>query len=372
MSIINAGLQKGYQRQKKSLMEQIENAGIKLLNFNEIDSEQSKASSAVTSTLKSIVGGKLQPDYWQIFTLEQGGRKQVYVQPYSGSTILPGEHHLYINGSIDYPIVLEDTAIFGGPVWSSSNSEFAKKLNKTEKNLKKAVKKIEFEWKIGTGRIELDWAIQVFSMGNGTSKIVMKTGRYGGITSYEVGFNELNKVVDALSSIVKDLPGQKQIPPKNSSYDEIADNILGVTSKSIDTDSKPRKSSFKNYQAIITNAVRPHVGKQIFLGDIPDKKEKNLRKFVMPKEFSNHNIIAAFDTTVFGSAKAGVVFTSTHCFAREDDIHVSFELKDIVSIKSMETNKDDQAELILTSGNVLVPVSIHEEVLEVFRAIANG
>lgn len=375
MSIIESGLQKGYENQRKSLIKQIKEAGFTLVEFSEIESEQKKASSAVTSTLKSVVGGKLKPDYWQVYLIENNNRKQVYIQPYSGSAVLPGEHHMYIKGSIDYAIALDDFTMLGVPIWSSSNTDYAKKLNKEEKQLKKAVKEIVFNWPIGASKIDLDWTIQVYSIGNGTSKVVMKTGRYGGITTYEVGFLELNNVVNELLSIIKNGSGSRQIPLKNAVYDDMADKIIRTTSQSTNHDfsadniNVEEKVEGREYKEIIQSTVRPHLSKHVFLSEIPRKQEMNFRKYVMSDEFSNQSIVAAFDHTIFKSAKTGVVFTESHCFAKEDDIEVAFELDSLISIKSMEINKDDQIELILTSGNILVPIGVHEELIEVFNEI---
>ena len=55
------------------------------------------------------------------------------------------------------------------------------------------------------------------------------------------------------------------------------------------------------------------------VGNYPDKKEKNVRKHVLPSAAQDEIIVALFDITVFGSAKDAVVFTPRVCYVKEID-----------------------------------------------------
>jgi hypothetical protein len=50
------------------------------------------------------------------------------------------------------------------------------------------VRALQWEWAIGMGKVELDWTLQFRSTGSGHTHLVMQAGRYGGLTTYHVGF----------------------------------------------------------------------------------------------------------------------------------------------------------------------------------------
>lgn len=118
---------------------------------------------------------------------------------------------------------------------------------------------------MGFGTVKLDWAIQAASMGDGRSHMVMQAGRYGGLTA---------------------------LTPAD-------------------------------FTDRIREAALPLEGKKVHVQSLPEKKEKNVRQFVLPPEARDAKIVVVFDETSFGSAKDAVVFTSTHLYAHELGTRVS-------------------------------------------------
>lgn len=376
MGILDGSANKMHDKQKESLIKEASKKGSSPRDVIEIGDENEGGKKAVSSSLKAIVGGKLAPDFFQVFIFS---RDYLYIQPYSGLTVLPGEHHMILEGTFKEPLVLSDEAIFGGPSWrAGKNKELTKKLQKDYPSLKKLSKKTEFEWAIGMGKIELEWASQVLGLGNGKSHMVMQTGRYGGFTTYEVGFHHFSELAQEVKKVLTGSGNEFHNPVFPVSYYSIARDILlgksqggetGETSrKAGDGEQIPEKKSYRNCADAILKAAEIYAGKKVHVGEYPGKKEANVRNHIMPG--SQERILALFDLTTFGSAKNAFVFCEEKAYIKNIDEQFIINYRDISSVGELVGLLDDKLEMKLTSGPITVPVESHGEGLKaVFDAI---
>lgn len=379
MGLIDKNMTKGHERQKASLLKELAAANISVKSVEEIEVESNKTTSAIGSSLKALTGGKLTPDFFQVFILDNQNRDHLYIQPYSGMVVLPGEHHIMVKGTLSSAVALTDEAIFGGPSWRSAkrDKEIETRLNKSNPQLKYLNKKCKFEWAIGMSKIELKWAVQVYAIGDGISHIVMQTGRYGGFTTYEVGFGYFSAVVEQISSLLDSNVGPVQAPLHAIPYIGIAKQmLLGDVEPDFPTDEREEVAQpveKADYEELLKSSVTPFVAKKVMVGSIPDKKEKNIRKHVLPADVQNDEIVAAFDITLFGSAKDAVVFTKTHCYVKEIDDRYTIPYADLVAVNGLKGTLGDKLELQLSNETIKIPIGNHEESLPVvFNAIANN
>ncbi len=375
MGILGGNLNKMHDKQKESLIKEASKTGLSTRDIIEIGDEKEGGKKAVSSGIKAIVGGKLAPDFFQVFIFS---KDYLYIQPYSGLTVLPGEHHMILDGTYEEPLVLSDEAIFGGPSWrAGKNKELTKQLQKNYPSLKKLAKKTKFEWAIGMGKIELEWASQVLGLGNGKSHMVLQTGRYGGFTTYEVGFGHFSELVREMKKLLAGSGREYHNPVFPVSYYSIARDILmgkspeGKTSpKSGDSEQIPEIKSFQNYTDAIVKTAKLYAGKKVHVGEYPGKKEANVRNHIMPG--SKERILTLFDLTTFGSAKDAFVFCEEKVYIKNIDEQFIINYRDISSVGELMGSLEDKLEIELTTGTVTVTVESHGEGLKaVFDAIAN-
>jgi hypothetical protein len=391
MSFLSGGVAKGHERQKQSLINEATAAGCQILQIEEFGSETSARGSAISSSLKSMVGGKLAPDTFHVFLLGTGASRLLYVQPYSGMTVLPGEHHGWLQGAFRSPLALTDEAIFGGPAWKSgADTQLAEWLNKQNPVLKQVTKKCEFEWAIGMSKIELQWAVQVLSMGNGCSHVILQTGRYGGFTTYEVGFGHFLALLGALAPLLPQNTEPQQEPHYPVSFTELfASYVLGVVPAGVPEatpaateepasvptmDAQPPDdvaAPSAEFSERIRTLVSPLVGKKIHVDELPPKKEANARKVVMKGADPDEPIVALFDLTTFGSAKNAVVFTPTHLYAFEIDDRAVFALADLKQVHGLKGLLDDKIKIeVRGQGKLKVPCGTQgEQLLSVLQGL---
>lgn len=385
MGIIGNGTKKGHDNQKASLLKELAGAGLTVKNIEEVEVETNKTKSALGSSLKAFTGGKLTPDFYQVFLLENHGRDELYIQPYSGMVVLPGEHHVIVEGALSSAIALTNEAIFGGPSWKTADRDKAleKELNKENPQLKYISKRCQFEWAIGMSKIEHEWTVQVYPIRSGLSHIVMQAGRYGGFTTYEVGFKVFSALVGQFSAMLHGKAGQTQSPIYSIPYFMFADKMMLEDilpdpiieepvieeKKSVDVEATPQESI--SVEELLKNSATPFAAKKVMVSSIPEKKERNIRKHVMPASAQSDEIIVAFDLTLFGSAKDAVVFTKSHCYVKEIDVQYTIPYADLIAVKGLKGALSDKLELQLSHKTITIPIGNHEEALpKVFEAIA--
>jgi hypothetical protein len=205
MGLFDQGIVKAYENQKKGMLKEAEKAGAAVVGFTQFpeegDAGEGATGRSLKSAAKSIFGGKMATDAFQILELETAGVRHVFVQPYSGIHALPGEHHVALPGSVPAPVILAKGGLFGGKKWRGPDEAVARRFNECGP-LKKVVKKCKWDWYVGTAKIDLDWTVQIRSLGDGHVHVVLKNGRYGGFTTYGVGFAHLIAIGAVLPQVL--------------------------------------------------------------------------------------------------------------------------------------------------------------------------
>ena len=230
MALFGSGLTKSMKRQRKAVEAEILAAGLVLDGVEEIVSEKAGGiGSTVSGLVSATLGGSLHDEAHQVYAMEGVAGAHVFVLPYSSTLVLPGEHRAVVEGAapasfkvvqpwLGNPGNLRLLLLLGmftcgtffllvfafgwrSPKVVSDDAAMQARL-RADPRMRKALSGLKFQWGVGLGVIELDWAVQVRPLGNGRSEVVMATGRYGGLTTYKVGMKKFNELVTLLPAIL--------------------------------------------------------------------------------------------------------------------------------------------------------------------------
>lgn len=194
-------IEKAHEGQKKALIEEATSSGATVAQVVEFGGDDSAAPAVVGGALKSLFGGKVDSDFAQVFQLTTGGLEHLYIQPYEGVMAVPGEHHARIPGALPRPVVFAK-ALFGGGKWKTGEDKDLAKRLAGHPPLKSMTKALKWTWAAGTTEIKLPWTVQIRPLQDGSSHIVMKAGRYGGFTTYKVGFWVFVQLCEQLKGVL--------------------------------------------------------------------------------------------------------------------------------------------------------------------------
>ena len=193
MGFFESGTAKSRARQRTSMIEEAAAAGCEVVEI--VDStDAATATSVVAGTLKVLVGGRVTTDFHQVVVLRTGPLTHAYVQPYQGVQPQPGEHHAILTGTLPVPATLR-RRLLGAPRWEGGHGEHV--FNRVPA-IAAASNNLVWSWKAGFTEITLPWGAQVRPGGGATAHLTMLAGRYGGITSYQVGFSAFVKLAFAI------------------------------------------------------------------------------------------------------------------------------------------------------------------------------
>ena len=152
-------------------------------------------------------------DGMELFLFETGPARHLYVQPYADGTPVPGEHHAWVHGGWPSPAALE-ASIMRGRWTAPASDELTRWMHHSSPPLARVARDTSFRWAFGVHRIELDWAVQVASLGDGRSHLVMRAGRYGGGATVLVGFAHFLSVAEAVAmSLGESVAAQTHVHP---------------------------------------------------------------------------------------------------------------------------------------------------------------
>ena len=195
MGLFDAGVTKARARQRASLLEEAAAAGGQVLEFLDGAAAAPSPTSIVAGTLKVLVGGTVTTDFHQVMVLRTGPLVHLYVQPYQGVQAMPGEHHAYLAGTLPMATVLRRA---GSRVhWEGGHGEHA--FNRIPA-INVAAHALATTWKAGLTEITLPWLAQVRPAGGPRAHLAMQAGRYGGFTSYHVGFTAFGRLAAAVQA----------------------------------------------------------------------------------------------------------------------------------------------------------------------------
>lgn len=216
MGFLDASTRRGQEKQGQAIVQEARKAGSRLIGRQEGGSRKGGGKTLGVALQAASIGGCVAADAWQFFRFRSrsGSLEHFLAQPYAGAFPLPGEHHGILPGSLPFPIVLEPG--FLSPSWKTpGRPRFAERLGR-DARLKGAAGQVAFRSNVGQGEISLDWAVQLLSRGDGTSRLVLQAGRYGGLSlTYGVGFSVFLSLVRALKPLLEDAvhPAHRPVHP---------------------------------------------------------------------------------------------------------------------------------------------------------------
>ena len=207
MGFLDKGKQKAYNRQTESIRK--EAAGFNSQLTQSIDLLQDEGAAGFVGGFKNaLIGGKTKATAIHLHLFQNRDIHHAYFQPYQGLTVLPGEHHILINGTVPTPISYEKTGMMGRKKWVAPAMEnIAQRLNGNP-TFSGLTKQIKWDWGTGLSSIDLKWTLQLRPTGDGRSHMVLVPGRYGGFTSYQVGFGVFLHTAAAFMNMLKDTANQ--------------------------------------------------------------------------------------------------------------------------------------------------------------------
>jgi len=355
MSYVDSKVRGGRDRQKQALIVEANQAGAQVHEIVELDAGQA-GGGAVGGALTALFGGRMEVDAVHLLRLSTRGWGHAYVQPYSGFAPLPGEHYGVLTGSLASPAIAPADLRHSDeyPFDPARGPEVAQHLAASPA-IKAVLRDLAWDWPTGMAKVELDWAVQLRSVGDGTTQVVMQAGRYGGMTTYEVGFGVWLRLCGAIHACLAPgaWPAQHfPIAPRYAGF-------LGAHSQAQAQAASDPVSVQIDYAPILAEALGPHLGNKVWLGEGPGKKAANIRKHVVPPELAGTPLLAGIDLTTFGSAKDAIVVTPTQLISKEFDDRLVVELATIQAVPEGQRSTAGAVEVIVDRlGTMRIPVGI--------------
>ena len=217
-------------RQRAALEKEVAAAGLTIDAVHDVMMDGADGlGGKLKSALVATVGGSLRYDSFNVFEMQGAAGPHRFIQPYSGTATLPGEHRAVVQGALPVAFKVEQPwlarpdslrlIVFLGmftcglfwiallalgwrrPRVVCPDPALQARL-RSSAPLNQALSGLAFQWGSGLSVIDLDWAVQVRPIGNGQSEVVMASGRYGGLTTYKVGMGQFDKLVKALPRVL--------------------------------------------------------------------------------------------------------------------------------------------------------------------------
>jgi hypothetical protein len=161
--------------------------------------ERFDGTDLVTSIDSALFRGAQVTSNAHVFVFETQGFRHCYVQPYDDSDPLPGVHIARIEGTI------RQAGIFlGGPIrqpgWYDGGDHSITAFDH-DPTLQRLANDLSWQWNVGTREFALPWTVQVRACGGGHSEVVLRAGRYGGLSTYGVGMGVFLQWCSALHQL---------------------------------------------------------------------------------------------------------------------------------------------------------------------------
>lgn len=322
VGILDDGAQTARSRQKQSVLQEAQAAGTYVLGVDDVG--DGGGAQVMASTMRALLGGRHRVDGVQIFRLQTNGWSHAYVQPYSGLQPLPGEHHAILSGSLPAPACLVRGGLLGEPQWESPDRALAQWLA-GQPTLRAVTRELAWDWKSGMTVVRLPWTLQLRSVGDGTTHVVLAAGRYGGLLAYEVGCAAWLRACGALHPCLGPTPQAPQSFVQPTAYAQ----LLALA------DGPPAAQSVAapvEYLESLRAALASHADKRVMLGNVPPAVESTVRQHVLPPAHAGAPLVVVIDLTTFGSCKDAIVVTPTHLVVKDGDRRVELPLAELQAV----------------------------------------
>ena len=337
--------------QKLSILREAAHAGYRLVDVLDIATHD-EVSSSVRATFAPLFSGSLRQNAVQVYRFEIGGREHVYAQPFDGAYPAPGEHHCALPGCLEFPLILIEG--FARPRWKTYLRATVPRAFDEDAGLWSVLEGIRWDWRLGLGRFAAPWLLQLRPVAAvGTRFAMFATGETR-VSTHQVGLQEARDIYQQLARLLLVGSPERSEPflqpaPFSKAFDPARTTPFRPSVP-------PPQTPPRDFADAIQTALSPHVNRKLLLQPIPENKEQNARRYVLPPSCQDQPIIALIDLTLMGSAKDAVVFTSTHCFLREGDEHLCFAWPEVRGVVPPDDLEDDHITIVLSRvGEVALP-----------------
>ncbi|MFO0744401.1 MAG: hypothetical protein U1F43_01855 [Myxococcota bacterium] len=167
-----------------------------------IDLAEQQAGTLKTLAV-SILGGASDATRLKRYKLTLDGQPALFVRPFAGGIMHPGEIHAIIPGTPS-----EASALVHGRGWIGDPA--------LAKDAALAAALAKFSWRLQTHvMFTLPWAVQIRSLGGGQSHLVMKSGSYAGLFAVTYGLARFVAIAAAARAALarSDAPAQAPALP---------------------------------------------------------------------------------------------------------------------------------------------------------------
>lgn len=210
MGILGKANEKAKRNQGESIVKEAAVSNSKLVEMVDLLDTQDQAGAAFDGMLTAFLGGKSKASAVQMFRFENRSIRHFYFQPYEGMTVMPGEHHMLLDGVVMDALVLKKMGMAGRKQWVAATDISLSEAYNGSAALRNITKRVEWEWAAGFAKIDLKWTVQIRPAGNGKTHLMMQTGRYGGLTTYQVGFNVFLNLAATFMKVLQPGEGVEQ------------------------------------------------------------------------------------------------------------------------------------------------------------------
>lgn len=379
MGVFEQGTDRARARQKQDVLDEAGLAGSLVTGVHEYATGGPRADPEVCDLLASAAEEQGQTDALQLFQLSTGVLQHLYVQPYAGLDPLPGEHHARLEGTLASPAILRKRR-FGSGRWDAGDDRTIARMLAGSGPLGKVIDKLRWDWKTGATKIGLPWLVQLRPLAGGGTHLVMRAGRYGGAGSCRVGLPQFVLLCKRISPLLAAGGAAAdaaflQAPAFAALFEKI---LLGRQTRqpepaSAQASVPPAEETTGPYNDLIHTLIGPRQGRRIHVAPVPEKKARAVRAGVLPDGATNDELVALIDLTMMtGTARDAVVFTPSHCHAKEVEVTASFPLDRLVQVHGYANRLRDRIDVEIEGrGRVRVPVGSHGPLLlELFQRLA--
>jgi hypothetical protein len=265
---------------------------------------------------------------------------------------------------------LKDEAIFGAPSWESSDPDVAKRLNDAGKPMKKVRKATQFEWRGGTEAFTHEWAVQIASVGDGQSVLILKAGNYGSSWKTKVGFEHLDLCMRELVPLLDGTQRPQQPPLYRPEFEALfRQHVLGDFEGAA-----VGPGGLGSYEKGILEIASRYAGDDVYVDDIPRDVEETAREHILADNAGGHDILALFDFGAGEPGEEGAAFTPYACYVRNGDDALEVGLFDIESVDGVKgLSRTDVVVRTREDGKVVLPCEHHAEaVADILGRFAKG
>ena len=320
-----AGLAGGFEKltkQKLAIMREAEAAGARvLLSWDE--GEYKHRSTSVR--WQALTQGGLPVTSRQLFVLETGGVRHLYVQPFSADARLPGTHHLWMPGALRSPALYDASrkAFFAGP-----DHELAHWLQ--AQPIARVLREIDWDWRVASTRVVDPVVLQLRAFQGVGHLAVRAFDAAGGINidSHPVGFRFLPRILNTLLASAGPAIEDQAFHAPTPGAEAFEALLAGTLPTPV---LAPTRDLTGELQGVLASE---DIG-LLTRAPLPAKKEAGARRELLPGWLADQPILAMYDKTVFGGGTRGVAFTPTHLCCRTDEGGVALSYVDITGARSL-------------------------------------